>query len=231
MRIALIGYGKMGKTIHEIAKSNGDDVVFTIDKEDIGQLEQITIENTDVAIEFSNPDSAFENLKYCIQNQIPVVSGTTGWLERYDELVEFCRVNNGTFMYASNFSIGVNVFFELNKFLAEKMKNYTDYKLLLEEIHHTEKIDAPSGTAISLAEGIVSHNTRFKSTKNIDINSKRIGQTPGTHVVEYQSEIDSIEIKHTAHGRRGFALGAYEAARWIKDRKGVFTIQEMLFGN
>ncbi len=221
----------MGKTIHELAEQHGDGVVFIIDRNSSDQLNHMNRENVDVAIEFTNPESAFENLKYCVVNQIPVISGTTGWLHRYDELVRICHKNDGTFMYASNFSIGVNIFFEVNKFLAEKMSGYQEYRVSMEEIHHTEKLDAPSGTAITLAEGIVEKNSRFESVKEIDIHSKRIGKTPGTHTIEYHSPIDSIEIKHTAHSRRGFAKGAYEAAVWIKNKKGVFSIQDMLFGD
>jgi 4-hydroxy-tetrahydrodipicolinate reductase len=230
MKLALIGYGKMGKTIDKIATDNGDEVVFKIDKENTEDLHKINSSNTDVVIEFSNPESAFNNLAYCIKNQIPVVSGTTGWLDRYQEVTELCLQENSAMMYASNFSIGVNIFFELNKFLAEKMKNYKDYKILMEEIHHTEKLDAPSGTAITLAEGIIERNSLFDKWQDLHIESKRIGKTPGTHMVTYSSEIDDIEIKHTAHGRVGFAQGAYEAAKWIKNKKGVFSIQDMLFG-
>ncbi|GLR16502.1 4-hydroxy-tetrahydrodipicolinate reductase [Portibacter lacus] len=230
MKLALIGYGKMGKTIHEIAKENGDEISFIIDKENAEDLKKITAGNTDVAIEFSNPESAFSNLSYCINNRIPVVSGTTGWLNKYDEVKQLCEEKVSAFMYASNFSIGVNVFFEVNKFLAEKMKKYNDYKLYMEEIHHTEKLDAPSGTAITLAEGIIEKNDRFQVVESMDIVSKRIGKTPGTHIIKYESEVDSIEIKHEANSRLGFAKGAYEAAKWLKDKKGVYSIQDMLFG-
>lgn len=230
MKLALIGYGKMGKTIDKIARKNGDHVVFKIDKDNSKDLEQINRSNTDVVIEFSNPESAFDHLSYCIRNQVPIVSGTTGWLDRYQEVTALCVKENGSMMYASNFSIGVNIFFELNKFLAEKMEKYKNYKINMEEIHHIEKLDAPSGTAITLAEGIIERNSSFDTWQELNIESKRIGSTPGTHSVIYSSEIDDLMIKHTAHGRMGFAQGAYEAARWIKDKKGVFSIQDMLFG-
>ncbi|MCL4106786.1 UNVERIFIED_CONTAM: hypothetical protein GTU68_048230 [Idotea baltica] len=230
MKLALIGYGKMGKTIHNIAIENGDEVTFIIDKDNVEDLAKISSGNTDVVIEFSNPSSAFKNISYCIENRIPVVSGTTGWLDKYNDAKQLCEEKVSSFMYASNFSIGVNVFFEVNKFLAEKMQKYNDYKLYMEEIHHTEKLDAPSGTAITIAEGILEKSNNYQSLESMDIVSKRIGKTPGTHIVKYESDVDNIEIKHEATSRLGFAKGAYEAAKWLKDKKGVYSIQDMLFG-
>lgn len=238
MRLALIGYGKMGKTIHEIAQKYGDDVPYIIDKDNHSDIIKMNGDNVDVAIEFSNPHSAFDNIKYCVENGIPVVSGTTGWLDQYDEIVNITKANKGAFMYASNYSIGVNIFFELNKFLAEKMRNYLQYKCAVEEIHHTEKLDAPSGTAITIAEGIIANSDQFKGWINeksdqnheLSIISKREPHVPGTHIVNYHSQIDEIEIKHTAFSRTGFAQGAYDAAKWLKDRSGVYSIQDMLFG-
>lgn len=238
MNIAIIGYGKMGKTIHAIANENNDKVVLIIDQENADDIQKVNAKTVDVAIEFSNPESAYLNIKSCLENGVPVVSGTTGWLHRYDEIKEICQKNKGAFMYASNYSIGVNIFFEVNKFLAEKMSNYREYLVQMEEIHHTEKLDAPSGTAITLAEGIIKHNRNFEKWVNQDIAddkvipilSKRIDKTPGTHIIAYHSEIDDIEIKHTAHSRAGFAQGAYSAARWLKSKEGVYSIQDMLFG-
>lgn len=237
MRLALIGYGKMGKTIEEIALKNGDVIPFIIDKDNNAQINELSKQNVDVAIEFSNPESAFENIATCLTKQIPVVSGTTGWLDKIEMANDLCRQNNSAFMYASNFSIGVNIFFELNQFLAKKMKNYSQFRLNMEEIHHTEKLDAPSGTAITLANEIISVNPKYKSWINqegendeeISILSKRVENVPGTHLVNYTSDQDEIEIKHTAFSRMGFAQGAYEAAAWLKDKKGVFDIRDMLF--
>lgn len=236
MRIALIGYGKMGKTIERIAIERGHTISAIIDvhnKEDIKKLNG-TI--ADVAIEFSQPESAFLNISHCIENNLPIVSGTTGWLTKKPVLDEICRQNNGSFFYASNYSIGVNIFFHLNKILAGLMKKFPDYAIEMEEIHHTEKKDAPSGTAITLAEGLMSQNsTKTKwvnePTENIDeleIVSKRIDNVPGTHTVFYNSPIDTIEIKHTAHSREGFAQGAVMAAEWTAQNRGVFGMNDLL---
>jgi len=231
MKIALLGYGRMGKTIEKIALKRGHEIVLKIDKETI----DYNLSNTDIAIDFSIPTAAFSNIQNCIKNNIPVISGTTGWLKKYDDIVNFCNQKNGAFIYASNFSLGVNIFFELNKNLAKMMRNLNQYTISLEEIHHTQKLDAPSGTAISLAEGIIK-NTAKKSwtlgdttNKNeISIIAKRIPDVPGTHIVSYQSDVDSIEIKHTAHSRDGFALGAIIAAEWLVNKKGVYTMKDVL---
>jgi 4-hydroxy-tetrahydrodipicolinate reductase len=230
MKIALLGYGRMGKEIEKIAISRGHEIVI---KKDIGAIIDITL--ADVAIDFSVPDSAFNNISNCIQNNVPVISGTTGWLDKYEEVVALCKKEKGAFIYASNFSLGVNIFFELNKQLAKMMRNLEDYNISIEEIHHTKKLDAPSGTAIALAEGIIENSSKEHwelgtntSEENIAIAAKRIPEVPGTHTVLYASEVDSIEIKHTAHSRQGFALGAVVAAEWILGKTGVFSMKDVL---
>ncbi len=236
MRITLIGYGKMGKTIEQIARDRGHEISHIIDLNNQSDLFQLTRQETDAAIEFTQPESAFENLKYCVKQQIPVVSGTTGWLERKPELERVCQESQGAFFYASNFSIGVNIFFKLNQFLAKLMSKQTAYQIEMEEIHHTEKKDAPSGTAITLAEAILeAHpqkqkwiNEPSKQAEELSIISKREPQVPGTHQIVYQSEIDRIEIKHEAFSRNGFALGAVLATEWLQDKTGVFGMDDML---
>ncbi|CAM4225059.1 4-hydroxy-tetrahydrodipicolinate reductase [Zobellia roscoffensis] len=230
MKIALFGYGKMGKMIEKIAQSRNHTIVAKIDVDTV----DIDFSEMDVAIDFSMPSAAFGNLSKCFEHGVPVISGTTGWLDKYDEAVALCKENKGAFIYASNFSLGVNVFFELNEYLAKMMKNLDQYKVSMEEIHHTQKLDEPSGTAITLAEGIIK-NTDYKAWKlknapagEIPIVSKRIGTTPGTHSIDYSSEVDSIEIKHTAHNREGFALGAVIAAEWIVGKTGIFTMKDVL---
>lgn len=231
MKIALLGYGKMGKTIEQIAIKRGHDVVLTVDKDD--NVYDIT--KADVAIDFSIPSVAFNNITNCINNNVPVISGTTGWLERYDEAVALCKEKNGAFIYASNYSLGVNIFFELNKTLAKMMSTLKQYHVSMEEIHHTQKLDAPSGTAISLANDIISQHQNYNDWKldegnetTIPIVAKRIEDVPGTHTVDYKSEVDTITIEHIAHTRQGFALGAVVAAEWIADKKGVFTMNDVL---
>jgi 4-hydroxy-tetrahydrodipicolinate reductase len=230
MKIALLGYGRMGKEIERIAISRGHEIVI---KKDVGAIIDITL--ADVAIDFSVPDSAYNNISNCIQNNVPVISGTTGWLDKYEEVVTLCNNEKGAFIYASNFSLGVNIFFELNKQLAKMMRNLEDYNISIEEIHHTKKLDAPSGTAITLAEGIIENSSKENwvlgtntSEENIAIAAKRIPEVPGTHTVLYASEVDSIEIKHTAHSRQGFALGAVVAAEWILGKTGVFSMKDVL---
>jgi len=220
----------MGKEIEKIALSRGHEIVI---KKDI--TDKIDITKADVAIDFSIPNAAFDNISNCINNQIPVISGTTGWLNKYDDAVKLCEEKNGAFIYASNFSLGVNIFFELNKQLAKMMHALDDYSISIEEIHHLQKLDAPSGTAITLAEGIIENTAKQKweladktSEENIPITAKRIKDVPGTHTVAYESEVDSIEVKHTAHNRKGFALGAVVAAEWILGKKGVFTMKDVL---
>ena len=230
MKIALLGYGRMGKEIEKIAISRGHEIVIRKDAEDI-----IDITLADVAIDFSIPNAAFNNILNCLENNVPVVAGTTGWLEKYEDAVALCHKKNGAFIYASNFSIGVNIFFELNKQLAKLMSSLEDYQVFMEEIHHTQKLDAPSGTAITLAEGIIENSSKNrwelanKSNPNvIPIVAKRIPDVSGTHSVWYSSEVDTIEIKHTANNRKGFALGAVIAAEWIADKTGVFSMKDVL---
>lgn len=230
MNIALFGYGKMGKMIGQIAQERGHTIVAKID---VGTAD-VDYGAMDVAIDFSTPDAAFENITNCFKNGVPVISGTTGWLTKYNEAVKICGENEGAFIYASNFSLGVNIFFELNAYLAKMMSNLEQYRVSMEEIHHTQKLDAPSGTAITLAEGIIKNsnyeNWTLEETgdKTIPIISVREGMVPGTHSIHYKSDVDSIEIKHTAHNRQGFALGAVIAAEWIQGKTGVFSMKDVL---
>lgn len=230
MKIALVGYGKMGKMIDEIATSRGHEVVARLcespNKENLNQA--------DVAIEFSTPEVAFQNIKTCLELQIPVICGTTGWLEQLPEIEQICLANHSAFLYGSNFSLGVNLFFALNKQLAQLMQNFPEYQCRLEEIHHTEKKDAPSGTAISLAKDIIEYSD-FKDWKldsgmseHLGIIAKRKENVPGTHCVFYRSLEDEIEIKHTAFSRKGFALGAVIASEWILGKKGLFNMNHIL---
>jgi len=236
MRIVLIGYGKMGKEIEKIAVERGHSIVAKIDVDNQDDLDQLSIQNVDVAIEFSNPISAFGNLVKCIKKNIPVVCGTTGWLEKRAEIEDLTKVNNSTFFYASNYSIGVNLFFKLNKFLAGLMKNHSEYDIYTNEIHHLEKKDSPSGTAITVAEGIIdAYPTKTKWVNNeipeeneVAIWSQRESIIPGTHTVKYISKVDQIEITHEAFSRKGFALGAVIAAEWVKDKKGILGMENLL---
>lgn len=230
MKIALFGYGKMGQMIEQIALNRGHEIVAKIDE----NTENIDFSVMDVAIDFSMPSAAFNNITTCINNNVPVISGTTGWLNHYEDAVSLCKDKKGAFIYASNFSLGVNIFFELNNYLAKMMQNIPEYKAELEEVHHTQKLDAPSGTAITLAEGVIA-NSNYKewkldsaSAESLKITSKRIDKVPGTHTVSYDSVVDSIQIKHTAHNREGFALGAVTAAEWIIGKTGVFSMRDVL---
>ncbi|GAA4775079.1 MULTISPECIES: 4-hydroxy-tetrahydrodipicolinate reductase [Flavobacterium] len=230
MKIALLGYGKMGKVIERIALERGHEIVLRKSSQDSFE----GLKNADVAIDFSVPSSAVSNISECFATNIPVISGTTGWLEHYDEIISLCSEKNGAFIYGSNFSLGVNIFFELNDYLAKMMANLKQYKVSMEEIHHTQKLDAPSGTAISLANGII-ENSKYDSwtlndpkENDIYIEAKRIENIPGTHSIFYDSEVDQIEIKHTAHNREGFALGAVVAAEWLVGKKGVYTMKDVL---
>tara|TARA_R110000851_G_scaffold157937_4_gene300807 strand:+ start:2174 stop:2875 length:702 start_codon:yes stop_codon:yes gene_type:complete len=230
MNIALFGYGKMGKMIENIALKRNHTIVAKIDLD----ATDINFSEIDVAIDFSMPNAAYGNIKNCLEHNLPIISGTTGWLQDYQKAVDLCKKNNGAFIYASNFSLGVNLFFELNSYLAKLMASQDQYKVVMEEIHHTQKLDAPSGTAITLAEGVID-NTNYIDWKldsagdrEIPITAKRIADTPGTHTVSYESEVDGIEIKHTAHNREGFALGAVIAAEWIVGKTGVFTMKDVL---
>lgn len=233
MKIILLGYGKMGKIIERVALDRGHQITARIDVDNASDFD---LAKGDVAIEFSHPDAAFENVKKCIQRRLPVVCGTTGWLKRKPEVEALCQKTNGTFFYASNYSLGVNVFFKLNEYIARMMNNLSEYEISMDEIHHTEKKDAPSGTAITLAEGILGNvkrkrkwvNNKTGKSEDLFIESFRIDQVPGTHVVKYESAIDDIEIKHIAHSREGFAKGAVMVAEWIKDKNGVFTMDDFL---
>ncbi|KEO72619.1 4-hydroxy-tetrahydrodipicolinate reductase [Anditalea andensis] len=238
MNILILGYGKMGKIISAIAEERGHTIIGKITEENISDLDALDGTTIDVAIEFSQPEAAISNITWALEQGIPVVSGTTGWLDKKPDIERLALSKGGTFFYASNFSIGVNIFFKINRYLAKLMDEQPSYKVSMEEVHHTEKKDAPSGTAITLAEDIINKVSRAKrwnldtdpidNEHNILISSKRINEVPGTHTVTYQSDIDDIEIKHTAHNRKGFALGAVLVAEWIKDRKGLLTMNDFL---
>jgi 4-hydroxy-tetrahydrodipicolinate reductase len=236
MKIALIGYGKMGHAIEEVALRRGHEIVLRVS---IENLEDNTVEKigaADVAIEFTGPESAFDNIVRCMQAGVGVVCGSTGWLEKFEEVKQICQKEGGAFLYASNFSVGVNIFFEVNKRLAQLMASHPDYAVSLAEIHHTQKKDAPSGTAITLAQQILEKIHRKKGWVNhisdnldeLEIISERIDPAPGTHKVLYSSAIDDIEITHTAHNRQGFATGAVLAAEFIHHKKGIFSMEDVL---
>lgn len=236
MKIALIGYGKMGKAIEAIALEKGHEVVLKIDINNAADLNKETISKADVAIEFTGPHSAFDNVMKCLELGIPLVCGSTGWLDKWNEAKAFCEQQNGTLIYASNYSIGVNLFFELNTRLAKLMSGYPAYNVSMEEIHHTQKKDAPSGTAITLAEQVLANIPSKKSWVNhttdnpaeLAIVSERIDPAPGTHKIRYSSPVDDIEIIHTAHNRIGFAGGAVLAAEFAIDKKGIFGMKDVL---
>ena len=229
MKIALLGYGRMGKTIEKLATERGHSIVKTIDQND-----DYDFNDADVAIDFSVPNAAVSNITACLNAGIPVVSGTTGWLENYEKMVTLCKEKEGAFIYASNFSVGVNIFFELNKKLAKMMKNLEDYDVSMTEVHHIHKLDAPSGTAITLAEGILEHSAKSdwvlenQEEGKITINAVREGEVPGTHNIQYKSAVDEITIEHKAHNRNGFALGAVIAAEWLQDKTGIFSMKDVL---
>ena len=230
MKIALLGYGKMGKVIERIALERGHEIVLK--KDEFNTYDGLS--TADVAIDFSVPSAAVDNISASFNTNVPVVSGTTGWLEHYDEMIALCNEKKGGFISSSNFSLGVNIFFGLNEYLAKIMNQFDSYKVTMEEIHHIHKLDAPSGTAISLAQGVIQNSDYSNWTLDeakkgeIHIEAKRIGEVPGTHTVNYDSAIDSIEIKHTAHNREGFALGAVIAAEWLAGKQGIFTMKDVL---
>jgi 4-hydroxy-tetrahydrodipicolinate reductase len=231
MNIALLGYGRMGKSIESIALERGHKIVLKVNSDS----DAMDFSHTDVAIDFSLPSTAVANITAALKANIPVISGTTGWLEHYDQVVELCKAKQGSFIYASNFSLGVNLFFELNRKLSTLMKDFKAYDVGIEEIHHTKKLDAPSGTAITLAKDIIetSHYSNWvldaaSDHDNLPITAKRIKDVPGTHKVTYNSDIDAISIEHVAHNRKGFALGAVIAAEWLKDKKGIYTMKDVL---
>jgi len=230
MRIALFGYGKMGVEIEKIAIDRGHTITAIVNRKKT--KEQISVDEIDVVIEFTTPESAKENSEFCLSNNLPVVIGTTGWYQHLDELSKLCEVEKGLLLHATNFSLGVNVFFAINSYLAKIMNRYQDYKAAITEIHHTQKLDAPSGTAISIAEQIISNHSGYTSWENVkksqinaaavlSIASERLPDVPGTHEVVYQNEIDTIEIKHIAHNRKGFALGSVIAAEWLFEQKNI----------
>ena len=234
MKIAILGYGRMGKTIEQIALDRNHEIVYKTSE----KINTEELQKAEVAIDFSIPDAAFENITTCFKNNIPVVSGTTGWLDRYEEAIKICNENKGAFIYASNFSLGVNLFFQLNENLAKLMSKFKEYTVAIEEIHHTKKLDKPSGTAITLTESILPHTQKEDwklveedekaSANQIPVVAKREEDVKGTHIIKYSSAIDDIEIKHTAHSREGFALGAVIAAEWLSDKTGVFTMKDVL---
>ena len=243
MNILLLGYGKMGKTIERIALDRGHQIAGRITIDNVADLDTIRPGDVDVVIEFSSPESAVSNLTYCLERGWPVVCGTTGWLSHRANIEQLCRQKKGAFFYASNYSIGVNLFFRLNKTLAQFMRNYPSYQVSMTEIHHTEKKDAPSGTAITLAEGLMEYlpnkhrwavsepgqePAAVADDEAIGIESLREGTVPGTHTIRYDSPVDRIEISHVAHSREGFSIGAVIAAEWLVGREGVFGMDDLL---
>lgn len=236
MKIALIGYGKMGKEIEQIALSRGHQIVLKVDVTNATTYTLEELKNADAAIEFSIPESAVKNIYKCFDAGIPVVVGTTGWLDKLNEVKQKCNSLNQTLFYASNYSIGVNLFFKLNEYLAKLMNRYSDYNVSMEEIHHVHKLDAPSGTAISLANQIIENldaktkwvNESTNELNDLGIVSKRIDEVPGTHTVTYASAVDEISITHIAHNRKGFALGAVIAAEWVAGKKGIFGMNDLM---
>lgn len=236
MNIILVGYGKMGKAIEEIAVTKGHTIILKVDLDNAHELNAENAAKADVAIEFTSPHSAFDNVMKCLELGIPVVCGSTGWLNQFEAARKLCEQKNGTLIYASNYSIGVNLFFEINTQLAKLMSKHPDYDVSMEEIHHTQKKDAPSGTAITLAEQIMAavstkkHWVNYASTNadELSIISERIDPAPGTHKIKYSSPIDDIEIIHTAHNRKGFAGGAVLAAEYAVQHKGVLGMKEVL---
>ncbi len=240
MNIALVGYGKMGKIIEEVALSRGHQVIVKIDLNNLNDFNADVFSDVDVAIEFTGPHTAFTNVMKCLEMNKPVVCGSTGWLDRLPEVEQACAGTKNAFLYASNFSVGVNIFFEINKQLAKLMAGHSQYDVSIHEIHHTQKKDAPSGTAITLAEQVIQHHSQKKTWTNsphagaqeLSVTSERIDPYPGWHEVTYQSAIDEIKIIHNAHNRNGFALGAVLAAEFIRDKNGIFTMKDVLgFGN
>ncbi len=236
MKIALIGYGKMGQAIEQIALNKGHEIVLRIGIENVEDFTIEAVQNADVAIEFTGPHSAVDNIKKCLDAGVPVVSGSTGWLAQWQEVTAYCQACNGTLLYASNFSIGVNLFFKLNSYLASIMRQYEEYEVSMEEIHHTQKKDAPSGTAITLAEQIMGQiprktgwvNHATAAANELAIISERVDPAPGTHKIKYASAIDDIEIIHTAHSRQGFAAGAVLAVAFVHGKKGIFSFDDIL---
>jgi 4-hydroxy-tetrahydrodipicolinate reductase len=235
MKIALFGYGKMGKEIEQIALNRKHEIVLKIDENNADKITAADLSRADVAIEFSTPHTVIKNIHTCFDHQLPVVVGTTGWYDQFDVISALCSKKNASLFYASNFSLGVNLFFKVNAYLAELMNKYPEYEVSMEEIHHIHKLDKPSGTAITLANQIIDKLDRKKNwsitehqPETIFIKDKREGEVPGTHIVSYHSGIDDIEIMHKAHNRKGFALGAVIAAEFLKDKKGIFTMSDIV---
>lgn len=242
IKIALFGYGKMGKLIEQVALKRGHTIELIINQQNRDQITAEDLKGLDVAIDFSRPDAAIANMALCFEAGVPIVVGTTGWHEHLEEIKEICLSGNNSMLYGSNFSVGVNVLFYVNKLLAKAMEPYKSYDVQVEEIHHTHKLDAPSGTAITLADGILANNEskskwinnivgeeeeKIPKPEDLLVESHRIDEVPGTHTVIYSSEIDQIELRHIAHNRKGFAFGAVMAAEWLKDKKGFFEVGEM----
>ncbi len=235
MNIALIGYGKMGKSIEKMATERGHHISSIVDLDSRERLSEIAPNNTNVVIEFSNPSSAFDNISACLRKKVPVISGTTGWLDQLPNIEALCVAHQGTFLTASNFSLGVNIFFRLNEWLSQVMGQFPDYKIDIEETHHLQKLDKPSGTAITLAENIIKTHPHYRrwdlnASKENDMNiaSIRQAEVTGKHVINYHSSIDTIAITHKAHSREGFALGAVLVAEWIQNKKGIFTMNDFI---
>jgi len=241
MNIALIGYGKMGQIIEKIALDRNHEIVLVVDENNRGQISPEDLQDADVAIDFSTPHAILENIEFCFKANVPLVVGTTGWYDQLDRVRQECLSGGHSLLYGSNFSIGVNIFFHINKVLARAMSPYKQYDVQVEEIHHTQKHDAPSGTAITIAEGIidqhkeksswinnvVGEDERIPRAQELLIESHRLEDVPGTHTVLYSSEVDQIEFKHTAHSRSGFALGAVMAAEWLQDKEGFYSVKDM----
>jgi 4-hydroxy-tetrahydrodipicolinate reductase len=236
MRVALFGYGKMGKEIESVLLEKGHSVSLKINSST--NLNQVDFSDTDVAIEFSTPQTAKSNIKFCLSQHLPIVVGTTGWYDSLDELSQVCITNDGAFLYGTNFSIGVNIFFKVNEYLASIMNHFDDYKCEVKEIHHTEKIDAPSGTGITIANQIIENVERYNNWKNVPSNqlndtktlplpSERLPNVPGTHIVKYENLIDKIELTHIAHNRKGFAIGSVLAAEWLLNKKGIYEMKDV----
>lgn len=237
MKLGLFGYGKMGKAIEQIAENQGIEIAWRIRREDIHQCTPAFLKQADVVIEFTRPESAFDNVMLCLRAGLPVVSGTTGWLDKYPEAQQFCLEQNGALLWASNFSVGVNLFFALNQRLAQLMDARTEYSASLTETHHIHKLDAPSGTALTLANQLIEAVDRYKAwslapqaphAQELPITAIREGEVPGTHGVRWQSEVDEIYIEHRAHSRAGFASGAVLAAQWLHGKQGVYTMPDVL---
>jgi 4-hydroxy-tetrahydrodipicolinate reductase len=235
MNIALIGYGKMGKSIEKMATQRGHHISSIVDLDSQEKLSEIAPDNTDVVIEFSNPSSAFDNIGACLRQKVPVISGTTGWLDQLPNIEALCVAHQGTFLTASNFSLGVNIFFKLNEWLSQVIGQFPDYKIDIEETHHLQKLDKPSGTAITLAEDIIKTHPHYRrwaldasKENDIKIASFRQEEVAGKHVIKYHSSIDTIAITHEAHSREGFTLGAVLVAEWIQDKKGIFTMNDFI---